>query len=429
MDCKLKSNLSDLKYMKGIKLIEVRSELGAGTRGASLGADALKLASLDYGSYYFGKFKITEIKDSSHLLYKNPIRTYAKRIKGVVSIFRKLAKAVEKEIKSDKVPVVISGDHSSAGGTITGVKMAYPTKKLGVIWIDAHADLHSPYTTPSGNIHGMPLAAALDVDNMSNKKNEVQGDTIDLWNELKHYGGISPKLEPENLVFIGLRDYEKEEADYIKKNGVHVVKVSEVRKGEIKKLCKKILDTYLKDAEVLYVSFDIDSLDSSLVKGTGTPVPGGLTVNEVTKILKEILEDRRLACFEVTEINPLLDDENQTAKRIFPIFREAINTIEKAKKKQDDDESVVVKIPVPRKKTPKKKTVKKSLILVKDKKPKTKKVKPKNTIKIKLVKPKKKVSPKKKVVMTIPTRKSKVTVPKKKINKALKTIQSINKKK
>src|SRR5688572_1281336 len=256
--------------MKGIKLIEVRSELGAGTRGASLGIDALKLASLDYGSYYFGKFKTKEIRDSSHLLYKNPIRAYAKRIRGVIKIFNKLANAVQTEIKEGRFPVVLSGDHSSAGGTIAGVKMANPDKKVGVIWIDDHADLHSPYTTPSGNIHGMPLASALGLGNLKGAKNPVTGDTIPYWEILKNLGGICPKITPDNLVFVGLRDFEKEEKEYIEKNGVRVVKVDQVRKGKLKELAHKITKDYLKHCDVLYVSFDIDALDASLVPGTGT---------------------------------------------------------------------------------------------------------------------------------------------------------------
>jgi len=361
--------------MKGIKLIEVRSELGAGTRGSSLGSDALKLASLDYGSYYFGKFKSVEIRDTSRLLYKNPIRAYAKRIKGVIKIFNRLANTVSKEIKAGRFPVVISGDHSSAGGTISGVKMAYPNKKMGVIWIDAHADLHTPYTTPSGNIHGMPLAAALGIDNLSQSKNDVTDDTVPFWDILKNVGSISPKLHPEHLVFIGLRDMEKEEKDFIKKNNVKVVRVDQVRKGKIKDICKEVLEEYLGDCEVLYISFDIDSLDSSVVKGTGTPVPGGFTLREMTKMLTILTKDPRLACFEITEINPLLDDENQTAKRIFPIFRQAVNTIEKQKKKAHKEQkkaekaareaarpaSIAKKIALPTKVAAKKKTVKKRI--------------------------------------------------------------------
>lgn len=319
--------------MKDIKLIEVRSELGAGTRGASLGVDAIKLASLEYGDYFFGRFKNIEIKDSSRLLYKNPIRTHAKRIRGVVKIFNKLANSISKQIKAGNFPVVISGDHSSAGGTIAGIKLADPSKTVGVIWIDAHADLHSPYTTPSGNIHGMPLATALATDNITKAIQWPGDDTMPLWEILKNTGNIAPKITPKDLVFIGLRDYEEPEMAYIKKNNIKVVTVPEIRRGKLKEICRTVLD-HLSHCDVLYVSFDIDSLDKSLVPGTGTPVEGGLTLNEARKMLNIFLKDPRLACFEITEINPLLDSNNETAIRIYPIFKNAVLTIEKQLKKK-----------------------------------------------------------------------------------------------
>ncbi|MBE2247329.1 MAG: arginase [Candidatus Competibacteraceae bacterium] len=329
--------------MKSIKLIEVRSELGAGTRGASLGIEALKLASLEYGSYFFGKYKSKEIRDNSRLLFKNPVRTYAKRIRGVIKIFERQAKAVSDEIKAGRIPIVISGDHSSAGGTIAGVKMAYPKSKIGVIWIDAHADLHSPYTTPSGNIHGMPLASALGIDFQDKPKNPVKGDTVPFWDVLKNVGGICPKITPDNLVFVGLRDMETEEIQYIRKHKVKIVKIPQIHKGKIKEICNDIL-TYLGGCDYLYVSFDIDSLDSSVVKGTGTPVPNGLTVKEAKKLLTGILKDPRVCCFEITEINPLLDAENRTASRVFPIFRDAVNAIEKRLKKAQLEKRMAEKI-------------------------------------------------------------------------------------
>jgi arginase len=319
--------------MQPIKLIEVKSELGAGTRGSSLGIDALKIAAFDYGSYFFGKFKTVEIRDSSRLLFKNPVRSYAKRIRGVVKIFNKLATSVRKEIKAGNFPVVLSGDHSSAGGTIAGIKMAHPNKKIGVIWIDAHADLHSPYTTPSGNIHGMPLATALGIDNLEHSLNPVENEnTVPYWETLKNLGKICPKILPQHLVFMGLRDYEAPEADYIRKNNIKVVRVAEVRRGKIREICRSVL-TYLEECDLLYVSFDVDALDVSVVKATGTPAKGGFSLKEINKILDTLLKDPRLACFEMTELNPLLDTENQTAKRLFPVFRAAVSTIEKRKKK------------------------------------------------------------------------------------------------
>ena len=211
--------------------------------------------------------------------------------------------------------------------------MANPEKRVGVIWIDAHADLHSPYTTPSGNIHGMPLATALAVDNITKAIQTPTDDTMPLWEMLKNIGNISPKITPQDLVFIGLRDFEEPERAFIRKNRIRVVTVPEIRKGKIKDICKQVLD-YLSHCDVLYISFDIDSLDKPLVPGTGTPVEGGLTLNEAQKMLSILLKDPRLVCFEITEINPLLDVRNETALRIYPLFRSAVLTIEKQVKKK-----------------------------------------------------------------------------------------------
>lgn len=314
---------------KKIKFIEVKSELGAGTRGASLGPDALKIVSLEYPGYFFGKFKRKEIRDSSRLLYKNPIRSYAKRIRGIVEIFRKLTRTMAEELLDDKFPVVLSGDHSSAGGTIAGIRVAYPEKRLGVIWIDAHADLHSPFTTPSGNVHGMPVAVSLGIDNLPDAQNRLENDhTVEYWETLKNMGGICPKIHPSDLVFIGLRDMEKPEENYIRDNKIKVVTVADIRKGKIKEICNQVR-RYLSHCDALYISFDVDVLDSSIVKGTGTPVPNGLSLSEVKKILENLCKDKRLVCFEITEINPLLDQNNQTARQVFPVFKSTVMAIKK----------------------------------------------------------------------------------------------------
>jgi arginase len=147
--------------MKNIKLIEVPSEIGAGTRGASLGVEAIKIAALDFMSSFFVHFPSEKIPHENKLLYEPIESPYAKRIKGVINVAEKVSKAVADSIKNNFFPIVISGEHSIAAGTIAGIKQAKPKSKLGVLWIDAHADLHTPYTTPSGNIHGMSLAISL----------------------------------------------------------------------------------------------------------------------------------------------------------------------------------------------------------------------------------------------------------------------------
>ena len=141
---------------KQIRLIEVKSEVGAGTRGASLGIDAIKIAALDFRSDFFKTHRGINIPDDNAALFGMIESRYAKRIRSVLKMYERVGAAVRDTLKDGKFPIILSGDHSTAGGSIAGVKMAYPDSRLGVIWIDAHADLHSPYTSPSGTMHGMP---------------------------------------------------------------------------------------------------------------------------------------------------------------------------------------------------------------------------------------------------------------------------------
>ncbi len=216
--------------MKKLKIIEVKSEIGAGTRGASMGPDAIRIAALDYGSNLFKVEDTIQVPVDNNLLFDSPGSPYAKRIKGMITLYEKLGAEVAHTLKKNEFPLVLAGDHSSAGGTIAGIKMAYPKQRLGVIWIDAHADIHSPYTTPSGNLHGMPIAVSLGEDNIQNKMNKPDKDTVELWNKLKRIGNITPKFEYRDLVYIALRDMEPEESYLIKKNNVKVFSSSEVKR-------------------------------------------------------------------------------------------------------------------------------------------------------------------------------------------------------
>src|SRR5207253_10194207 len=216
--------------MKNIKLIEVPSEIGAGTRGASLGIDAIKIAALDFMSNFFVHFPSEKIQTENNILFEPIASPYAKRIKGICTMYEKVSKSVMNTIKSNFFPVVLSGDHSISGATIAGIKMAKPNAKLGVIWIDAHADLHTPYTTPSGNMHGMPLATALAEDNNESGVHKLDKETEKYWRHLQNLGNISPKVLGEDIVFIGLRDYEREEKAVIEKFGMKVITTSEVRR-------------------------------------------------------------------------------------------------------------------------------------------------------------------------------------------------------
>ena len=309
--------------MKKAKLVLLRSELGAGTRGASMGVDALKTAAIDLKSDYFRRFEHVEIIDENWLLLENVKFKYAKRIRGIIKIYERLSKSVCKIIKKQAAyPIVLSGDHSTAGGTIAGIKSAFPDDRLGVIWIDAHADLHSPFTTPSGNMHGMPLAAALGEDNLDMQCNDIDDLTKELWGKLKNSGGISPKIEYRDLIYIGVRDTEEQEDYLIEKHNVKNITTKELRSKGVEETVIEVLH-YLDHCDRIYISFDVDSLDPRISVGTGTPVPNGLRAKEAKELMKQLVQSPKVCCFEIVEINPTLDTENSMAENAFKILEAA----------------------------------------------------------------------------------------------------------
>jgi arginase len=312
--------------IKPIKIIGVKSEIGAGTRGASLGVDAIKIAALDFGSPFFKRHKITDIQDENQRLLEPVVHDYAKRIKGVHALCERIAKEIQKTVKEGAIPIVLAGDHSSSIGTIAGLRMAAPEKRLGVIWIDAHADIHSPYTTPSGNMHGMPIACCLAEDNMEKAQNKLDDETAEYWEKLKSLGGITPKILYSDLVYIALRDFEPAEDYLIKKNKVRVFAVPEIRKKAVERIAIESLN-YLDHCDMIYVSFDVDSMDSRISAGTGTPVPNGITEKEAGNLIYYIMRSKKIACFEVVEINPTLDKENLMAENAFEILSKATNQL------------------------------------------------------------------------------------------------------
>jgi len=317
--------ISDM--IKPIKLIEVKSEIGAGTRGASMGVDAIKIAALDFGSPFFKKFKSVEIKTENQLLLEPVVNDYAKRIKGVYTLNERLANELKNTIlKDNAIPIVLAGDHSSAIGTIAGLKMAHPDKRLGVIWIDAHADIHSPYTTPSGNMHGMPIACSLGEDNKDKQVNKPDDETVEYWEKLKNLGSISPKIHYSDLVYIAMRDFEGPEDYLMKKNKIRIFNLQEIRKKAVERVAIESLN-YLDACDIIYVSFDVDSMDSRISSGTGTPVPNGITEKEAGNLIYYIMRSKKIACFEMVEINPTLDKENLMAENAFEILQKATNQL------------------------------------------------------------------------------------------------------
>ncbi len=309
-----------------IKILEVNSELGAGTRGSSLGPSALRFSDINKGRKKLNRYDFDWVDDMNEVLRFKSNFEYALNIDTIAKVLPRIAVKVENYLDEDFFPLVVSGDHSNAAGTISGIKnFIGPDKKLGVVWIDAHADLHSPYTTPSGNVHGMPLAALLAEDNLASQSNEPDEETIRYWEELKRIGSkqIVPKLEATDIVFIDIRDLERQEWDLIDEKGIEFYTPKEIHQFGIETVAKETLD-YLKHCDYLYISFDVDSLDPSVSTGTGTPYPDGLKLHEAKTLLYHLLKQPKTIAFEITEINPLLDENNKMARAVLEILEEVL---------------------------------------------------------------------------------------------------------
>jgi arginase len=305
--------------VKEIKVIEVKSEIGAGTRGASLGVEAIKIASLDLKSDFFKKHDSVEVENVNELLFDSAEHAHAKFIDGVLIMEERVCLEVYETILDDLFPMIIAGDHCTAYGTMAGIKKAYPKKRLGVIWIDAHADFHSPYTTPSGNMHGMPLAMACGFDNLECKVNDPKGETLDYWEQIKNVGIPGAKINAEDIVLISVRDFEKPENYLINKYNINFIETEDVKKLGAEKIAERALQM-LNHCDMIYISFDVDSLDSRISSGTGTPVPNGLTVEEAKVLNSELAKSPKVCAWEIVEVNPTLDTENRMAESGFEVL-------------------------------------------------------------------------------------------------------------
>lgn len=302
-------------------IIKNRSDIGAGTRGSDLGIDALEIAAINKNHNFFNKHAWIEVATKNESIYNKVKNSFAKRISHVYEQCSRLSDAVKITLLKDQFPLVLSGDHSSALGSISGLKAAYPDKKIGVVWIDAHADLHTPYTSPSGNIHGMPLGAAINDDNLDCQINEVTDETLKYWSAMKNIDSPAPKILPEQIVYFGVRSTEEAEDKQIAKYKIKNYKVDEVREKSIKTCVEQTL-TLLESTDLIYISFDVDSLDPDLISyGTGTPVAHGFNPEEIVEIINSLIESKKVACLEFVEINPLLDNKcNKMAETAFDIL-------------------------------------------------------------------------------------------------------------
>ncbi len=291
--------------VKTVNIIGFPMDLGSGRRGVDMGPSAIRIAGIETKLKKLG-YKVNDSGDifiqnielqNSRTLGINPKLKYLPEILKTTKI---LAKKVEKVLEQGQFPLCLGGDHSMALGTIAGISSYCRGKKLetGVIWIDAHTDMNTDKTTPSGNIHGMPMAASLGIGN----------------EKLVNLLDFSPKVKPENCVLIGVRSIDLLEKENIKKLGVTVYTMSDIDKLGIHRIIARVLKQFQKNVDHIHVSFDLDAVDPTFAPGVGTPVPGGLSYREAHLLMESIAECGCMSSLEVTEVNPILDNKNKSAE-------------------------------------------------------------------------------------------------------------------
>lgn len=329
---KILAQYAKVTQVDSIGLVEVDSELGAGTRGASMGIAAMKTAALRKQSARLmaenGILSMDplRVQTENNALFKKQSFKFAKYIDKLEQVLGRTADLVADTLNRGAFPVVLGGDHSTAAGTIAGIKKAFPDRRIGVVWIDAHADIHSPYTTPSGNMHGMPVAIASNTDNLDQRCNDPSAETIAFWERCKALGGPGPNIRLDDLVYVSVRDTESPEDYLIETLAIPNFKTEEVRKFGPAAIAEKCL-TKLQGVDLIYVTFDVDSMDSAISMGTGTPVPNGLTAAEARVINETLCKDPRVCCWEMCEINPVLDTLNTMAETSLGIFEAVVDVI------------------------------------------------------------------------------------------------------
>ena len=309
--------------MRPLKVIKNRSDIGAGTRGSDMGIDALEIAAINAENDFFNRYPFIDVPTHNESIYDKVNNTFAKRINFVAEQCERVCDVTSMVLRQQHFPLVISGDHSSALGTLAGITHAHPGKTVAAIWIDAHADLHTPLSSPSGNIHGMPLAAALGLDNEKYGVNTIDEATKKSWDQIKALGGGQPKIKPEHLLYFGLRSTEEAEDNVIEDLGIRTYAVHEIRYRSMAVCLQEAIES-LKEVDLIYITFDVDSMDCDLIsKGTGTPISKGFDPAEIKQLIQGFISTDKVVCLEVCEINPLLDEKgNKMAETAFEIVNE-----------------------------------------------------------------------------------------------------------
>ena len=279
-----------------IDIIGVPIDLGADRRGVDMGPSAIRYANLQRELEKLG-YKVNdkgnvEVPIAEMCAITDPKLKY---IDCIVPMSRRVAGAAATSIQNGNLPVVLGGDHSLSLGSIRG---AAKHKKIGVLWVDAHADFNTNETTPSGNIHGMPLAALCGMGESS---------LVQLWDE------SIPVIDPQNVAIIGARDLDEGEKRNLRQAGVMVMSMEQIDRLGLVASMEQAIERVSRDTDGIYLSFDMDAMDPRHAPGVGTSVTGGLTYREAHLICELVAESKKLVGMDIVEVNSILDVQNQTA--------------------------------------------------------------------------------------------------------------------
>jgi len=275
-------------------------DLGSGRRGVDMGPSAIRIAGVADRLRELGH----KVVDDGNIVIKNmeELKVGNERARYLGEIARAsalLGRKVERIMDRGHFPLVLGGDHSIAVGTVSGIAAFCQRqgKKLGLLWIDAHGDINTPETSPSGNIHGMPLAALLGFGAR----------------ELTEVGGASPKIEPRNIALVGIRSLDSGEKSRLKETGVQVHTMADIDRHGADRIMKKALARVTDETDYVHVSFDLDAVDPTVAPGVGTPVKGGLDYREAHLIMEVVADAGVMTSLEMVEVNPILDQGNASA--------------------------------------------------------------------------------------------------------------------
>jgi arginase len=285
-------------------------DLGAGRRGVDMGPSAIRIAGIGDRLRDLGYRVIDEgdlsIRTQEEQRIKDPRAKFLPEITRVVTLLGKKTDAI---LQRGHFPLILGGDHSIAIGTISGVssQARRRKKKIGVVWVDAHADFNTPESSPSGNIHGMPLAVCCGFGPRT----------------LRSVCGEFRKVDPKNVAIVGLRNIDRVEREHLVKSGVKLFTMEEIDKYGVHKVMKKVIQQVASQVDQLHVSFDLDSVDPVYAPGVGTPVKGGLDYREAHLIMEMLAESKRMTSLELVEVNPILDNRNQSAEFAVELMQSA----------------------------------------------------------------------------------------------------------